>query len=221
RHRKSMYNFQQLPYDHHEWDYASWGCTGLVEQRMKCGDVSPVLRREMLRTPARFRKQIDWILARPPLRSALFKLHNGVARVAAASADKLEPELALARALELAGVTEPLPRPQVATTRNRTITRRGVLWLGQTCNLRCYFCYFLDRIESREHPEHPFMSLDKAKEICKTLVDVYGNNAIDIQGGEPTIWYAILDLVRYCHEIGLEPTLITNALVLENLHKCK
>ncbi|HYU26588.1 MAG TPA: radical SAM protein [Thermoanaerobaculia bacterium] len=140
---------------------------------------------------------------------------------ATASADELEPEQALARALELAGVTEPLPRPQVATTRNRTITRRGVLWLGQTCNLRCYFCYFLDRIESREHPEHPFMSLDKAKEICKTLVDVYGNNAIDIQGGEPTIWYAILDLVRYCHEIGLEPTLITNALVLENLDKCK
>jgi sulfatase maturation enzyme AslB (radical SAM superfamily) len=140
---------------------------------------------------------------------------------ASPTADELEPAAALARALELAGVSEPVARPEVTTTRERTLTRRGVLWLGQTCNLRCYFCYFLDRIESRQHPEHPFMSLEKAKEICKTLVDVYGNNAIDIQGGEPTIWYSIIDLVRYCHEIGLEPTLITNALVLENYEKCK
>ena len=137
------------------------------------------------------------------------------------SPDETDPEGALARALELAGIAEEAQPLHVRTTRERTITRRGVMWLGQTCNLRCYFCYFLDRIESREHPEHQFMSLDKAKEICKTLVDVYGNNAIDIQGGEPTIWPQILDLVRYCHQIGLEPTLITNALVLENIEKCK
>jgi sulfatase maturation enzyme AslB (radical SAM superfamily) len=139
----------------------------------------------------------------------------------APSPDELDPHAALARALELSGTADPGAQPDVVTTRERTLTRRGVMWLGQTCNLRCYFCYFLDRIESREHPEHPFMSVEKAKEICKTLVDVFGNNAIDIQGGEPTIWHGIVDLVRYCHEIGLEPTLITNALVLENYEKCK
>jgi len=42
RHRKSMYNFQQLPYDPHEWDYASWSWTGLQPQRMKWGECSPV-----------------------------------------------------------------------------------------------------------------------------------------------------------------------------------
>lgn len=99
-------------------------------------------------------------------------------------------------------------------TAARKVTRRGILWLGQTCNLRCHFCYFLDRIEDHEHAEHGFMSLDKARRICKTLVDYYGNNSIDIQGGEPTLYPPIYDLVEYCAEIGLSPTLITNAIAL-------
>jgi hypothetical protein len=41
RHRKSMYNFQQLSYDPHEWDYDSWSWTGQQPQRMKWGDPSP------------------------------------------------------------------------------------------------------------------------------------------------------------------------------------
>src|SRR5215472_15405050 len=135
------------------------------------------------------------------------------------SSDELDPHGALVRALQMAG--EVTQRPSVRVTRSRTITRRGVMWLGQTCNLRCYFCYFLDRIETKSHPEHEFMSLEKAKLICKTLVDRYKNNAIDIQGGEPTIWQPILELVRYCHAIGLEPTLITNALVLDNIETCR
>ncbi|MCH7960577.1 MAG: radical SAM protein, partial [Candidatus Hydrogenedentes bacterium] len=107
----------------------------------------------------------------------------------------------------------PVSSASTVTTR-RTLTRRGVLWLGQTCNLRCYFCYFLNRIEDSQHPEHAFMELDKAKEICRILREFYGNTAIDIQGGEPTIYPQILDLIQYCHDIGLHPTLITNGLVL-------
>lgn len=102
-------------------------------------------------------------------------------------------------------------------TSARKITRRGILWLGQTCNLRCHFCYFLDRIQNMEHAEHAFMSLDKARQICRTLVDYYGNNSIDIQGGEPTLYPPIYDLVEYCAEIGLSPTLITNAIALSKL----
>src|SRR5262245_38323545 len=105
-----------------------------------------------------------------------------------------------------------------ATTRK--ITRRGVMWLGQTCNIRCHFCYFLDRINATDHPEHPFMSLEKAKRICSTLVDVYDNNAIDIQGGEPTLFRHINELVEHCRRIGLMPTLITNAIALQDLRKC-
>lgn len=111
-------------------------------------------------------------------------------------------------------------REGYALTNHRVLCRRGVIWLGQTCNLRCYFCYFADRIASADHPEHSFMSLDKAKGICKTLVEVYGNNSIDIQGGEPTIYPQIHELLRYCNDIGLKPTLITNAITLANRDIC-
>lgn len=99
-------------------------------------------------------------------------------------------------------------------TTKRTMNKRGVMWLGQTCNLRCYFCYFIERVADRNHPEHAFMTLEKAKKMCHTLRYTYGNTAIDIQGGEPTIYKEILELSRYCHDIGLYPTLITNGLVL-------
>lgn len=137
------------------------------------------------------------------------------------SADIEPPEILLERALALA---VPAARPAAAPRphgQTRALTRRGVLWLGQTCNLRCHFCYFLDRIEDKEHPEHPFMSLEKAQEICRTLVEFYGNDAIDIQGGEPTIWRDIHALIRYCAGIGLAPTLITNALVLDKRDKAQ
>jgi molybdenum cofactor biosynthesis enzyme MoaA len=145
-------------------------------------------------------------------------------------ADIEPPEVLLERALAIAlpasspghasHATQAVP-PPTARTRTREITRRGVLWLGQTCNLRCHFCYFLDRIEDKSHPEHAFMSLEKARSICRTLVDDYGNNAVDIQGGEPTIWRDIDGLVRYCADIGLAPTLITNALVLDRIDRVK
>jgi pyruvate-formate lyase-activating enzyme len=99
-------------------------------------------------------------------------------------------------------------------TREKLLTRRGVLWLGQTCNIRCHFCYFLDRINDKEHVEHAFMDLDKAKAICHDLRYKYGNTSIDIQGGEPLIWHPIYDLISYCKEIGLHPTLITNGIPL-------
>src|SRR5215472_2832157 len=106
-------------------------------------------------------------------------------------------------------------------TTEKLLTRRGVLWLGQTCNIRCHFCYFLDRIEQKDHPEHPFMDLEKAKRICHDLRYKYGNTSVDIQGGEPTIWRHIEELVTYCHEIGLYPTLITNAIALAKRQKCE
>ena len=126
-------------------------------------------------------------------------------------------EALLQRALALA-LPPAMARRQrdVAWTTTRRITRRGAIWLGQTCNLRCHFCFFIDRIEDTSHPEHEFMSLEKAKRICKTLVDVYGNNAVDIQGGEPTLWRPILPLIEYCRTIGLTPSLITNAVVLDD-----
>ncbi len=103
---------------------------------------------------------------------------------------------------------------EIVRTRRRVLSKRGVMWLGQTCNQRCYFCYFIDRIVDHDHPQHAFMSLEKAKRITTTLRRFYGNRSIDIQGGEPTIYKDIFELIRHCRDIGLIPTLITNGLVL-------
>jgi molybdenum cofactor biosynthesis enzyme MoaA len=103
---------------------------------------------------------------------------------------------------------------ELKKTKKRVLTKRAVMWLGQTCNLRCYFCYFLNRIDDAHHPEHPFMDIDKAKQMCTTLREFYGCTSIDIQGGEPTIYPHILELISHCRDIGLYPTLITNGLHL-------
>lgn len=126
------------------------------------------------------------------------------------------PGADLARALELAVSSIRAPRPTYQRSSARKITRRGILWVGQTCNLRCQFCYFLDRIEDETHPEHAFMPVEKASEICRILVERYGNSSIDIQGGEPTLWPSIHELVATCARIGLAPTLITNGLALSS-----
>lgn len=125
-------------------------------------------------------------------------------------------ESVLEQALALAVTPTPAAKPAYVASTARAITRRGVFWLGQTCNLRCHFCYFLDRIEDERHPEHAFMSLEKAKALCLTLVEHYGNNSVDIQGGEPTLYPSIYDLVAYCAKIGLSPTIITNGQALSN-----
>ncbi len=122
----------------------------------------------------------------------------------------------LDQALAVASTQNAAEKPVYVTSMARKITRRGVLWLGQTCNLRCHFCYFLDRIQNENHPEHAFISLEKMKTICSTLVDYYGNNSVDIQGGEPTLYPEIYELVGYCAQIGLSPTIISNAQVLSN-----
>ncbi len=101
-------------------------------------------------------------------------------------------------------------------TTKKLPTRRAVIWLGQTCNLNCFFCYFAERIADKNHPEHAFFTLEKAKTMCKIFVEEYGLNSIDIQGGEPTIYPHIFELISYCNQIGLKPTLITNGITLSN-----
>jgi len=113
------------------------------------------------------------------------------------------------------------PLQGYSMTKHRVLNRRGVMWLGQTCNIRCYFCYFLDKINTREHPEHAMMSLQKAKEMCRVMREHYGLSSVDIQGGEPTVWGPIFELVAYCNRIGLKPTLITNGVMLAKKDVCQ
>lgn len=127
----------------------------------------------------------------------------------------------LQAALSLACCQGTGPAPAVTSATERTLTRRGVIWLGQTCNLKCRFCYFIERVAQQTHPEHPFMELAKAKAICQALVGHYGNDAVDLQGGEPTLFPGIYELVSHCRAIGLRPTLITNGLLLDDPERCQ
>ncbi len=113
------------------------------------------------------------------------------------------------------------PKEGYVLTNGHVPTRRAVMWLGQTCNINCYFCYFSARIADKTHPEHPFMGLEKAKEICRIFREEYDLNSIDIQGGEPTIYPPIFELLDYCNQIGLKPTLITNLIALNNYAYCE
>lgn len=106
-------------------------------------------------------------------------------------------------------------------TNYRALCRRATMWIGQTCNQRCKFCYYAKILDNKEHPQNGFMSLKKIKEIGRVLVEKYNNNAVDIEGGEPTIYKDVIPMIEYFSEIGLKPTLITNALVLDNMEKLK
>ncbi len=152
---------------------------------------------------AESRLHLDEVLGPPRVEAQVPPVHEAAQTTSEGSA-----LLAEALRLALGPRTSTLP---YARTHKRTLTRRGLLWLGQTCNLRCHFCYFLDRIQDPTHPEHRFMTLEKVKSLCDTLVMVYGNNAVDIQGGEPTLHPQIVEIVRHARAIGLHPTLITNA----------
>jgi len=44
RHRKSVYDFSQIPYDLHENDFASWSWTDLPAQRMRDASLTPPIK---------------------------------------------------------------------------------------------------------------------------------------------------------------------------------
>lgn len=86
------------------------------------------------------------------------------------------------------------------------LSRRGVLYLGYRCNLSCAFCYYRNL-----HPQSrdwiPLKDLIKGVNSIRFL---YGNQFVDLTGGEPTLHPQIREIIRYCREIGLLPSIITN-----------
>lgn len=92
----------------------------------------------------------------------------------------------------------------------RTITRRGVLWLGLKCDIRCKFCYD----EQLARREKAWLPVDALKASLYAFRHVYQNEFVDFMGGEPTLHPRIFELVGYAREIGLLPTCITHGLHL-------
>ncbi|MBF0566005.1 MAG: radical SAM protein [Nitrospirae bacterium] len=97
---------------------------------------------------------------------------------------------------------------ELKKTRHRQLTRRAVLYTGYPCNVRCVFCYYT------YFPSKEWHSIEECKRDAHVYRFGYDNEWVDITGGEPTIYPQILELLDYCGEIGLTPTLITNMQVL-------
>ena len=97
----------------------------------------------------------------------------------------------------------------------RTLTRRGVLWLGLRCDVRCTFCYDA-KVSTREKQwlayEDVVTALDKFRRY-------YDNRFVDFMGGEPTLHPQIVDIVGHAASIGLRPTLITHGMHLAKREK--
>lgn len=105
-------------------------------------------------------------------------------------------------------------RPE--TTTERTITRRAVLYTGFPCNIRCIFCYYTYVMDGAK-----WHSLEECIRDADIYRNQYGNDCVDITGGEPTAFPKIVPLVEHCSRIGLRPTLITNMRKLAKLDHAK
>ncbi len=87
---------------------------------------------------------------------------------------------------------------------HRELINRGVLYVGYACDLNCKFCYY------KHEKKKDFKSLDELQASCHEYRYKYGNDHVDITGGEPTLFHGLPELIRYCREIGLAPTVITH-----------
>jgi pyruvate-formate lyase-activating enzyme len=96
-------------------------------------------------------------------------------------------------------------------------TRRGVLWLGLHCDVRCKFCYD-ELVPLREKAwipaEEAFTALEKFRGF-------YHNEFVDFMGGEPTLHPHVLKIVRHAADLGLRPTIITHGMRLADLERAR
>ncbi|MEO5357201.1 MAG: radical SAM protein [Nitrospirae bacterium YQR-1] len=102
------------------------------------------------------------------------------------------------------------PSDKLTTTTDRVLTKRAVLYVGYLCNIKCIFCYYAHT------PAKNWHTLDECKADAFLYRSEYKNEWVDITGGEPTIYPHIIELVKYCNEIGLKPSLISNMRALSN-----
>ena len=107
-------------------------------------------------------------------------------------------------------MTSPPTRPPVVVTRDRHLTRRGVLWLGLRCDVRCKFCYD-ERVPTADKA---WLKAEDAVKALDKFRFYYGNEFVDFMGGEPTLHPAVLAIVSHAASVGLRPTLITHGMHL-------
>ncbi|OGS20713.1 MAG: hypothetical protein A2252_02025 [Elusimicrobia bacterium RIFOXYA2_FULL_39_19] len=91
------------------------------------------------------------------------------------------------------------------------LTKRVDINLGYTCNIKCKFCYYQEKVKTGKGCD---LTTDEAKHWLKYFRN-HGMEAIDLTGGEPTIRKDIIELIKYCKEIGYKTIcVITNGLTM-------
>jgi MoaA/NifB/PqqE/SkfB family radical SAM enzyme len=80
------------------------------------------------------------------------------------------------------------------------------LYVTDRCNLDCAYCTEYDN--SRPHP-----SLDDLKKWIRKIRQL-GTMRIALVGGEPLVHPDIVEIVRYCRELGFATSLTTNGFLL-------
>lgn len=96
------------------------------------------------------------------------------------------------------------------SSHDRQLTRRGVLWVGLRCDVRCKFCYD-EHLVTRDKV---WINLEEATQALDKFRHYYQNAFVDFMGGEPTLHPRILDIVSYAAHVGLRPTIITHGMHL-------
>lgn len=108
-------------------------------------------------------------------------------------------------------------RPPVHWSTDRHLTRRGVLWLGLKCDVRCAFCYD-ELVASRDKG---WLPTARACALLDKFRGFYRNEFVDFMGGEPTLHPQAVDIVAHAASIGLRPTLITHGMHLADLDRAR
>ena len=96
------------------------------------------------------------------------------------------------------------------------MTKRHWIHVGNACNVKCKFCYYIDSLTAKNNKTTE--EIKKDIEFLKSK----GLNRLDFTGGEPTIRKDIVELVRYAISIGFKQVgVITNGFRMadENFSK--
>lgn len=82
------------------------------------------------------------------------------------------------------------------------------VYLTNACNLRCKFCFNLDREDAPRVP---------LEDICEILTAAYqkGNRYVSITGGEPFLYKPIFEVLDHAHDLGYWITILSHGGILD------
>lgn len=100
----------------------------------------------------------------------------------------------------------------------KIITKRFVLHVGYSCNLRCRFCYYRESLEKGDVKDLALSEIKSRLRIARKLK----KEEVDLSGGEATIRKDLPEIIQYAKSIGYQTVcIITNGFRMSDLEYCK